>query len=206
MELIRQQVAAKLTSIIRHQYRDFDVQVAQLDSRLKLARCDQDLSVFPLREPLTAGSLAVGVRCAGSHPWTIYIKAKIRAYRPVVVTTQAVPRGAVVGKGAVALKRAEVGALPRGYFTEIEAVVGQQALRSLPQGRVLAPRFLGQAKVIRKGDKVMIQAQSPILDVRMGGVALTDGGLGQRIRVRNERSKRMLEAVVQGPGKVVVPF
>ncbi|GAB4365224.1 MAG: hypothetical protein Kow0060_22580 [Methylohalobius crimeensis] len=52
----------------------------------------------------------------------------------------------------------------------------------------------------------MIRARGGGLDVRMGGHALMDGGLGERIRVRNDRSQRVVEGVVRGPNEVRVVF
>jgi flagella basal body P-ring formation protein FlgA len=43
-----------------------------------------------------------------------------------------------------------------------------------------------------------------MLDVRVRGVALASGGVGDRIRVRNTGSKRELDAVVVDEGLVQV--
>ena len=203
---IRNAVVDYLSSKIRHLYQDFDIDVSALDSRLKLPVCQRHLEVFPLRGTVKAGAHSVGVRCNGEHPWTIYTKAVIKAYRPVVVLNQALPRGAIIHKDAVALKRVDIGSLRQGYFSEPGQILGKQLKRSLPEGKVLNPAMLTSAKVISKGDKVVIRASSPVLEVRMGGHALMAGAMGESIRVRNDRSNRIIEAIVQGPGQVMVPF
>ena len=38
----------------------------------------------------------------------------------------------------------------------------------------------------------------------MSGMALSDGSLGQKVRVKNLSSKRIVEGVVDGPGVVKV--
>ncbi len=203
---IRRAMVDYLSSKIRRQYQNFDIQVMALDSRLRLPACQSPLDIFPLRKTVKPGALSVGVRCHGEHPWTIYTKVVIKAFRPVVVLTRSLPRGAIVGVDAVALRRMDVGSLRQGFFPAPELVLGKQLKRPVPAGKVLNPALLTPAKVISKGDKVVIRANSSVLDVRMGGHALTGGAVGESIRVRNDRSNRIVEAVVQGPGLVIVPF
>ena len=42
------------------------------------------------------------------------------------------------------------------------------------------------------------------MEVKMNGMALSDASLGQRIRVKNSSSKRVVEGVVDAPGIVRV--
>lgn len=206
VEDIRQAVAAYLKSIIRQYHQNFDIEVAPLDSRLRLPRCDQRLTVFPLREAIPAGWISVGVECRGEHPWTIYVKANVRVLQQVAVLARPLPKGSVLDQGMVVLKSVDIAALRQGYFPSVDLVLGRRLKVSLPEGAVLTPQLLAGVKVVSKGDAVMIRVVEGGMDVRMGGHALMDGELGQRIRVRNDRSQRVVEGKVQGPGEVRVVF
>ena len=64
----------------------------------------------------------------------------------------------------------------------------------------LSSRF----QLVKRGDIVTILAEIKGLTVRVNGNALTDGHRGDEIRVKNQRSKRILQAEVIGPGTVRV--
>ncbi len=206
LEQIRQAIEAYLVSILHQEYRDFDVAVASLDPRLKLPKCSKSLFIGTMRKDPPVGNVSLRVRCEGEHPWTIYAKAQVSLFKKVVVLTRPLPKGARLTADSVTLKRMDVAVLRQGYVDRPDQVVGRFLRRRLSPGQVLTPDLLAAAKVIRKGERVMIRALSRVLEVRMGGHALMDGEMGQRIRVRNDRSKRVVEAIVSGPGEVRVLF
>ena len=53
------------------------VKAGHLDSRLRLAACDAPLEAFQPDGGRTLGSTTVGVQCAGSKPWTLYVPVKV---------------------------------------------------------------------------------------------------------------------------------
>ena len=59
--------------------------------------------------------------------------------------------------------------------------------------------------MVRRGDRVGIEVQTAAVTIRMNGEALADGGVGQRIPVRNVSSGKRLEAIVRSAGTVEVP-
>ena len=60
------------------------------------------------------------------------------------------------------------------------------------------------AIAVRRGERVSILATTAALQVRMEGEALSDGAIGEIIRVRNLSSRQEIEAQVVGPGQVQV--
>jgi len=206
MEEVQKAISSYLVSNLQRQYRDFDVRVASLDSRLQLPECSNALSVTTMRDKMPVGDLALRVRCQGEHPWTIYARAHVSLFKRVLVANRPLTKGTRLTSGVVALKRRDIATLRQGYIETPELVVGRYLKRSIPAGHVLTPALLAAAKVIRKGEAVVIRAQARGLDVRMGGHALMDGEQGQRIRVINDRSRRVVEAIVHGPGEVHVFF
>lgn len=206
MEKVRQAITTYLVSNLQREYRDFDVRVASLDSRLQLPECSDALSVTTTRDKVPVGDLALRVRCQGEHPWTIYARAHVSLFKQVLVANRPLAKGTRLTSEVVAMKRRDIAMLRQGYIERPELVIGRYLKRSLPAGHVLTPPLLAAAKVIRKGEVVIIRAQARGLDVRMGGHALMDGELGQRIRVINDRSRRVVEGIVHGPGEVHVFF
>jgi flagella basal body P-ring formation protein FlgA len=60
--------------------------------------------------------------------------------------------------------------------------------------------------VVRRGEAVVISAASSIVAVKVAGVALTDGRLGEQIRIKNLSSSRIVQAKMVGPGQAEVPM
>jgi flagella basal body P-ring formation protein FlgA len=180
------------------------VEVGTLDRRLRLPECDKPLSAFLSPGSRNATRQSVGVRCEGAVSWTLYVAVTIERPAQVVVTTRPVPRGRVITADDVRLAERDLGTLLRGYLTDPSQAVGQRAERDLQGDDVLVPGNVGKPAVIKRGSEITIVAADEMLDVRVSGVALASGGVGDRIRVRNASSKRELDAVVVDEGLVQV--
>lgn len=178
------------------------IEIQQLDPRLRLPACDQDLTATLESPAQPAGRVTVRVRCEGASPWTIFVQAKVHIYRNVLIASRPLKRASVLGEADLKLAERDLGLLNQGYLTSIEQAAGKKLTRQLLTDQVLVPIHLQQAEVIRKGDQVVITARSAGISVRMSGEALTDGALGEQIRVRNLGSGRAIKVRVTGPGQV----
>lgn len=181
-----------------------EIQVNPLDPRLRLAACDSDLTQSLESPAQPVGRVTVRVSCEGSTPWTVFVPAQVRIFRPVVVVKTALRRDSIIGAGDVALVEQDVSLPNRGYVTEVEQVIGRKLTRATRTDQVLTPAMLQLAEAVRRGDQVVISARSGGINVRMQGEALSGGTLGQQISVRNLTSQRVIRARVAGPGQVEV--
>jgi len=181
-----------------------EIQLGRLDSRLRLQRCENELRPFLPAGSRLQGKLTVGVQCTGGKPWTVYIPANIRLFGNVLTTARPISRGETLRRDDVVSMRQEISKLSRGYYRQPDEVVGKLAARSLPAGTPLAPRMLKARLLVRRGDDVTIVASLGSLQVRSKGKALQNAALGERLSVRNTRSKRIVEGVAVKAGIVQV--
>ncbi|WP_394558688.1 flagellar basal body P-ring formation chaperone FlgA [Aquipseudomonas alcaligenes] len=181
-----------------------EIQVNPLDPRLRLAACDSDLTQSLESPAQPVGRVTVRVSCEGSTPWTVFVPAQVRIFRPVVVLKTALKRDNLVGPADIALVEQDIGLLNRGYITDPNQALGKKLTRPAQIDQVLTPAQLQLAESVRRGDQVVIAAQSGGISVRMQGEALSGGTLGQQISVRNLGSQRVVRARVVGPGQVEV--
>ena len=181
-----------------------DITVGQLDKRLNLAACQSKLETFLPPGSRLTGNVTVGVRCAEPKPWTIYVPASVRVFEKIIVTNRVLTRGEIVNKNDLAFAEMDVATLGGGYIQDIESVLGKQLKSSLGKGVAVTPRVLEAPRLVRRGERVTITARADGIDVRMAGKALMDGTAGERIRVRNINSDRVIEATVASPGMVEV--
>ncbi|MEX6503093.1 flagellar basal body P-ring formation chaperone FlgA [Pseudomonas zhanjiangensis] len=181
-----------------------EIEVNRLDPRLRLPLCDKELttSLESPAEPI--GRTTVRVRCEGASPWTVFVPAQVRLYREVVTAIRPLKREKVLTVDDISLAERDLGLLNQGYLTTLQQALGRKLTRPLQPDQIVAPSFIEQAEVIRRGDQVVISARSASINVRMQGEALSDGALGKQIRVRNLRSQRVIRARVTAPGQVEV--
>ncbi len=180
------------------------VEAGFLDPRLRLPACDGTLEPFLNRGADPARVSTVGVRCAGQRRWKVYVPVTVVTTAEVVVAARPLIVDALIAPVDLRLERRDVTRNRSGYFTSIEAAVGQRVRQPVLEGRVLVPAAVAADKVIRRGQSVTIVVVSDGLRINMSGKALKDGAIGQRIRVENSSSGRVIEGIVRSPEHVEV--
>ncbi len=179
-----------------------EIRVGSLDRRLRLTACSVPLEAFSASHSPRGDTLTVGVRCTAPKPWTVYVSARVRHRGPVVVTTRALARGAVISAGDLRVTRKDVSTTPGSAIQDPDRAIGKRLRRPVSAGAVLTENLLEEVPLIRRGQRVELVAGSGMLSVRMTGRALSDGAAGQRIRVRNVKSRKVVEGVVDPAGFV----
>ncbi len=182
------------------------VRIDRLDPRLRLTRCGQPLSVWKPSGYNSAGRLTVGVRCEAPKPWKLYVPVILERRLPVVVAAHPIATGQRLQAGDLRLAERNIATLRDDYFTDLAAAVGQESRQMMRAGEVLGQRAVRPARVVQRGQSLIIEASGGPISVRMRGEAMQDGRRGQRIRVRNLSSQRIIEARVIGPDRVRVIF
>ena len=182
----------------------YEIQVNQLDPRLRMPACDKELTATLESPAQPIGRVTVKVRCEGASPWTVFVPAQVKLFRDVVVVTRPLKRTGIIGYEDVALRERDIGLINQGYLTSVDQAIGQKLTRPMVTDQVITLVHLEQAEVVRKGDQVVISASSGSLNVKMPGEALSNGGMSEQIRVKNLNSNRVIKARVTAPGQVEV--
>lgn len=182
----------------------YEIQVNQLDPRLRMPMCDKELTATLESPAQPIGRVTVKVRCEGSSPWTVFVPAQVKLFRDVVVVSRPLKRSGIIGVEDVSLRERDISLINQGYLTSVDQAVGQRLTRPMVTDQVITLVNLEQAEVIRKGDQVVISASSGGLNVKMPGEALSNGGMSEQIRVKNLNSNRVIRARVTAPGQVEV--
>lgn len=180
------------------------VEIGQLDPRLRLAACGKPLTAFLPPGGQRQGNTAVGVRCSAPRPWSIYVPARVRVVVKVAVLIRPAPRGTVLTAADIRLEPRDTSSLTAGYFQVRDQLVGKLVTNALAAGTVLTPQVITSPLAVRRGERVILLAQTGGIQVRMAGKAMADGALGQRIQVRSLPSKRIVEGVVEQDGVISV--
>lgn len=184
----------------------YQISSAQIDPRLQLPACEENLDIFPQSGEIKPGRNTIGVRCLGVNNWTIYSTVLVKSYEAVLVLTKQLNRNDRIGPEHFSTETKDTATLLKGYLTNPEDVIDMQATRFVPAGSVLYRIHYTEPTIIKRGERVSIQSGKPGMLITSTGVAMTDGTKGQQINVKNVSSKRVIQATVINPGLVNVHF
>ena len=180
-----------------------EVTTGRLDRRLRLPACSLPLETELPPGARALGTVAVGVRCA-APAWSLFVPARIAVHRPVVVMAVGRPRGATLSAADLALEPRDLATLAGGYLTDPAELVGQSLRRAVQARAVLLPSHAEAPALVRRGERVTLQASAGTISVQVEGEALAAGALGERVRVRNLATRRVVEGTVGGAGIVLM--
>jgi flagellar basal body P-ring formation protein FlgA len=178
------------------------VTTGRLDPRLRLAPCPRPLEAFAVAGDRLRGNTSVGVQCP--QAWRLYVPVKVETLRTVLALRSPLRRGTLIAAEALDRVRVDTARLTRGFYTDPAAVVGHRLRRSAAAGTVLTPALVEEPPVIRRGQRVSLLSSGTGIAVRAPGEALADARIGQRVRVKNLSSGKVVEGVARDAGAVEV--
>jgi flagella basal body P-ring formation protein FlgA len=181
--------------------KDIELNIGQIDPRLKLKKCDQPLVPFLLQGYKTFGKLSVGVKCSGTVPWKIFLSATVYHFKTVVIANNALAKGKLISKQDLSYKRVNVTS-----FRKLPAIDSSQVVMTSPRRFIRAGSiiYMNNICMICKGNKVNVSAGSDYFSINLEAEALADASVGETVRLRNSKSRRIFDGTVVGRNRVRV--
>lgn len=93
---------------------------------------------------------------------------------------------------------------PTDAPSDPDMVVGLAARRPLRMGAAVAGRDIAAVEVVKAGEIVTLTYEADGVSLALQAKAVTGGGVGETINVQNVSSKKVVQAVVTGPGQAAV--
>lgn len=202
-----QQLRLDIAQFLTAEYRStnatkVNIKVGNVDSRMRLTQCDQPLTLN-LQDPSNnGGNVNVQVACRGISQWTILVPAQAIVFRPMAVASRNLQRGELISTEDIGVEVLDVSQYRQGYSSKPEDIIGKELKYPVNKGDAFRESVLNSQLVIKRGDEVSVEAVAGAIRVVTTGTAITNGRIGQQIRVKNNQSARILSAKVIGPGKV----
>lgn len=178
------------------------VSISSLDKRLRLQSCQSALDTFANHDQLRSGQMTIGVRCHAPVSWTVYVSAQVKVMQDVVVTRRALSADHILTKDDIKLAPRDIASLRKGYLSDASALIGQQLKSPLSMGSIIEARQFESQTLVHRGDLITLVAAVGNMEVRVRGEALANAGLGQRVKVKNTSSERVVEGIVDAAGVV----
>ncbi len=205
-EEIRAAAAEFVRSQIPQDINIKQITAGKIDSRIRFKLCSQALETHSTMKKSIAKSWTIGVRCNDDLPWSIYIPVKAELTRKMLVSTTTITRGELISADKVTLAEQAISHQNKKHFSDLSNVIGREARRTINPNRVINSSMLQQALLVRKKEAVLIYAQNKNIRVSMRGTALKNGRHNEMIKVRNNSSNKIIEALVIKRGVVAVNF
>ena len=139
-------------------------------------------------------TLASGLRVTGAARQMVELPVLVRAVR----------RGETIATSDVALLRLPLSRAPEDAALDLADIVGKSARSSLRADTPVPADRLMEPILVARNDVVIIVYRAGGLTLTVRGRALGEGARGDLVTVMNSQSNRTIEAVVAGPGQVVV--
>ncbi|PHS19799.1 MAG: flagella basal body P-ring formation protein FlgA [Kangiella sp.] len=180
---------------------DVELNVGRLDPRLKLKKCAEPLLAFLPQGSNSYGKLNIGVMCNGPVPWKIFISATKYHFQTVVIASNSLAKGKLISQQDLSYKRVQVNNFRKQPAIDNSQVVMTSARRFIRAGSII---YMNNICMICKGHKVSVSAGSKYLSINLEAEALADASVGETVRLRNFKSRRIFDGTVIGRNKAQV--
>ncbi len=198
------EVQKALTDFLTRGDKHIEVKHIVMDKPVRIPTDSFGLEVVSL-QTTQPGHIGVDFKSiAGSDEVRFQLKALADEWRMMPVATRPLTRGAVINASDVQLHRINGTSVGRDSVENIGDVVGRTLTKDVGQGEMFKANAVVVPPVVTAGSQVTIVFRYGRLEATAAGIALESGGLNQEIRVRNERSKKILLAKVVDEGLVSV--
>lgn len=180
------------------------IQAQSLDSRVNLPRCEGPVSARLASDRPISRNNTVRISCTSpdlDYPWQMFLSVRAEILFPVVVAKRPLASGDLLDEAAVEVRYVDKTVLRGQQFADTTQLLGTRVKRRIAQD---SPIFAANLCFVCKGDAVSIYAKTASFEIKTLGEALADGNEGDRIRIRNTNSNKVLEATVIGVGEVEV--
>ncbi len=183
-----------------------EIIAGKIDSRIHFKQCSQALEASSSLGKRISKNWTIGIRCSGTSSWKIYVPVKARLTQKMLVSNTTITRGELITADKIRLIEQEIKNRNSKYFVDLDNILGKEARRTIRPNRVINSSMLQEALMIHKKESVLIYAKNSNIRISMKGTALKNGRYNEMIKVRNNSSNKIIDAIVVDRGVVAVNF
>ncbi|MCP4049188.1 MAG: flagellar basal body P-ring formation protein FlgA [bacterium] len=122
------------------------------------------------------------------------------AYTNFARTTKTIKRGTVLSREHIVFKYEPFYGKPVNCLLKTEDIIGKEAFSTIPKNALITEWLIRDIPDIRSNDKITIVLNKNNLELRVGGIALENGYIGDNIRIRTTlKERKLLEGTIIAP-------
>lgn len=196
------QLLNKWQSLSGQSIDDAKIRIENLPPNYTLPKC-QHSPKLSHTSALKPGRNSVRLVC--NEPfWQQNLSVRMMWFRHVAYLAKPIRAKQALKADDIHMVKQDVGVLNHGYFVNKSDLIGMVSRRQFSTGSQIYPSMLDAKILIKRGQTVTIRLQKASIKIEVQGKALSDGHLNQKIRVKNNRSKKVILARVIGSGIVQI--
>ena len=118
----------------------------------------------------------------------------------VAIASTTIPAGYLISEDNLTLQTVDY-KVPNDAISDLSGIQHLAANRLIHPGSVLRQRDVKNAKLVRRGEEVVLSAGSDRYSIETTATALQDGYFGDQIKLKNINSNQVVRAVVSGSNR-----
>jgi len=131
-----------------------------------------------------------------------YVPVRLNWWAQVVVAKKDLPARSHLSADLLSIERVNVAGHSGSWWKETRHLAGMQLTRPLQAGNAIYTSYVHRPKLIKRGDHVTMIASYGGLKVTAVGKALRSAGMGDRLSIRNLKSKQVVQGIVASASTV----
>ena len=148
--------------------------------------------------------VVVNINSTANEDQNIILKGKAFAVIPMPVPNKHIGAGQLINKNDITWRKVRIKQQSFGIVGSMEQLLDHVSKRPLPAGRLIRMSDIRPQQLIKKGEFVTLHFINKTMSLSTRGISVEPGSRNQVIRIKNPRSKRIIEARVLGPNIAVV--
>lgn len=148
----------------------------------------------------------VNILVNGIKAKRLTVPANIEVWSDVILSAKPLGKYQPIGKDDIHIKKMNLARVPANAIVRTDVVLGRRANRNIAANCVLRTDQVEIPPIVKRGDIVQVVAESSIMRIAVKGMVQQNGGQGDRIKVINLRSKKIIYAQVINDRTVKVEF
>ena len=171
----------------------------QIPSNYSIGKCNYSYSFF-------SASAHVYLYEDGRFKRSLNFMFSIKRYARMIVAKKDIPFNKIIEDGDVELRKVEINSTTmREGIRDLSMVIGKMARQYIRKGEPIYRRYLMMPPLIKIGDNVLVYVKSEDMEISVIARALTSGGKGDVVKLKNLESGKIISAIVEDKGIAVVP-
>ena len=187
------------------QVRIKEIRVAE-NVRLPGGRISYKVTAPPTSRLMGKIPLAVNFDVNGKFYKRIWVSAIVEILGDVVVTRRPLGRYKPITEDDIVVRKMDLSKLPANVIHDPDLVLGKRTKRAVGAQTVLRPNLVEFPPLVKRGDMVVIIAESQGLKITTIGQVKKKGRRGERIPVVNLDSQKIIYARVLDSKTVKIEF
>lgn len=175
---------------------DYSIKIHNIDHRIKLKKCDRAIDINLTQAHIKPGKNTLSIQCNSQVPWRVFMTANVTMFSYALVSKHPLNKGHLIQKNDLVLKKIILTGRRSAYLTDTKQAINYVLKRRVNRGDIIGVNILAKPTLIKKGDTISILVKNNSFQISMKGIALMPGGKGDKIKVKNMKTKKTIQGIV----------